>query len=534
MKNKFHAISMCTLMAAFATSSWAACPTELGFVEGDGEELGDLGVCYYDIPETGGLKTLPIPADLKTFKLRYRDGSAAFSDTINIHCTPQALATTVSVTGAWAELNAGSLSIRNRINAAALGVDNKTVTTTLEEYQSEIDMYNCTGYCSGESFAENTKKITGFNALSIVFNSTAKDEQINSFELTVNQEPYDFGPLQVYNVKGLDKDKIGNLISDLNKALESPFVSFVMTSAEITMVRNEVLPLLTSFSAVLAADKANVALIEGDPKPENTYDLYGLSSSIAVDSVYFNRTFVKGTNNASTIALPFGIATDNIKGAYEILKFSRVADNTLYMKAAYCSNDNKNTYCPAKNEELKAYKPYLVRLDKATTLEFSGATTLVKTPAKTEFDVSNGNWAFRGVFEKKIWGSSTDDPELAGCSGGCAYGYAAEGTYQGQFVRVGEGAWIKPFRAYLVNTSVSKLAPANASYVLRPPVNTPDELNIVIEGDNNETTVIGKFNTRTGEMRMNSMKHTYDLKGRRVNGTNNARGAYYGKKVLMK
>lgn len=59
-------------------------------------------------------------------------------------------------------------------------------------------------------------------------------------------------------------------------------------------------------------------------------------------------------------------------------------------------------------------------------------------------------------------------------------------------------------------------------------------MNIVIEGDNNETTVIGKFNTRTGEMRMNSMKHTYDLKGRRVNGTNNARGAYYGKKVLMK
>ncbi|MBR6853877.1 MAG: hypothetical protein IKN03_00520, partial [Fibrobacter sp.] len=65
-------------------------------------------------------------------------------------------------------------------------------------------------------------------------------------------------------------------------------------------------------------------------------------------------------------------------------------------------------------------------------------------------------------------------------------------------------------------------------------VNTPDELDIAVEGDNNQTTVIGKFNTRTGEMRMNSMKHTYDLKGRRVNGTNNARGAYYGKKVLMK
>lgn len=539
MKNKFHAISMCSLMAAFATSSWATCPTELGFVEGDGEELGDLGVCYYDIPETGGLKTLPIPADLKTFKLRYRDGSAAFLDTINIHCTPQALATTVSVTGAWAQLEKGSLSIRNRINAVALGVDNSTVTQILEKYQSELDLYNCTDdYCSASSFAKDTKKVTGFNALSIVFSSTSDGEQINSFELTVNQEPYDFGPMQVYNVKGLDKDKVNELISNINNMLPLAVALNQITSDESAKIKQEVLPLLTSFSAVLAADKANVALIEGDPKPENTYDLYGLSSSIAVDSVYFDRKFTaNGKDAASTIALPFGIATNNIKGALEILEFSRVANNTLYMKVVYCSTDNDAGYCPAKNGKdngsLEAYKPYLVRLNSgASTLEFSGATTLVKTPAKTEFDASNGDWAFRGMFEKKTW--NENDPELTGCNGGCAYGYAAEGENLGKFVRVGEGASIVPFRAYLVNTSASMLAPANASYVLRPTVNTPDELDIAVEGDNNQTTVIGKFNTRTGEMRMNSMKHTYDLKGRRVNGTNNARGAYYGKKVLMK
>lgn len=113
------------------------------------------------------------------------------------------------------------------------------------------------------------------------------------------------------------------------------------------------------------------------------------------------------------------------------------------------------------------------------------------------------------------------------------YGYAAEGDYEGQFVKAGKGAYILPFRGFLIYLSPLKIAPANSSYALRPNV-LPDEMNIVIEGDNNETTVIGKFNTRTGEMRMNSMKHTYDLKGRRVNGTNNARGAYYGKKVLMK
>lgn len=523
MKNKFHAISMCTLMAAFATSSWAACPEDDNW-EADGDD------CYYHMPEDNGSTTLTIPADLKTFRVIMQDGKGSFNHVLNIHCEPQALATTVSVTGAWAQLAAGSLSIRNRINVQAMGAD-ADAAAFLEDYQSAIDMYNCTGSCDESSFAKDTKKVTGFNALSIVFNSTSDGEQINAFELTVNQEPYDFGPMQVYNVKGLDKTKIDNLNNLVKFAVAMPTLSGL--DAATIAVLAEVQPLLDRFSAVLAADKANVAWIEGDPKPEKTYDLYGLSSSIAVDSVYFNRTFVKGTNNASTIALPFGIATDNIKGAYEILKFSRVANNTLYMKAAYCSNENNADYCPAENEELEAYKPYLVRLKDATTLEFSGKTTLVATPAKT-VDVSNGGWAFRAVFAKKTWGSSETDPELKGCNGGCAYGYAAEGGNQGKFVRVGEDAWIVPFRAYLVNTSASKLAPANASYVLLPTVNTPDELDIAVESDNNQTTVIGKFNTRTGEMRMNSMKQTYDLKGRRVNGTNNARGAYYGKKVLMK
>jgi hypothetical protein len=129
------------------------------------------------------------------------------------------------------------------------------------------------------------------------------------------------------------------------------------------------------------------------------------------------------------------------------------------------------------------------------------------------------------VFEKIAWNDEAPDN---------VYGYAAEGDYEGQFVKAGKGAYILPFRGMLTKSSASGVAPANSSYALRQDV-LPDEMNIVVEGDNNETTVIGKFNTRTGEMNfINNMKHTYDLKGRRVNGTNNARGAYYGKKVLMK
>jgi hypothetical protein len=68
----------------------------------------------------------------------------------------------------------------------------------------------------------------------------------------------------------------------------------------------------------------------------------------------------------------------------------------------------------------------------------------------------------------------------------------------------------------------------------------PELMSIIVDdGDANDgaehTTVIGQFNTRTGEIKMmNYDRGKFDLKGRRVNGTNNARGAYYGKKVLKK
>ena len=54
-----------------------------------------------------------------------------------------------------------------------------------------------------------------------------------------------------------------------------------------------------------------------------------------------------------------------------------------------------------------------------------------------------------------------------------------------------------------------------------------------IDGSGEGTTVVakGRWNTRTGEFKM---LRTYDVKGRKLNGTPKTRGAYYGKKVLKK
>lgn len=503
MKNKFHAISMCSLMAAFATSSWAAsnCPTGDGWSEVN-------GVCYYDIQD--GEQTPTIPSSLKSFKLRYKGDVDIDYATVHLD-NPKGTQYTYSVSGSAQLEEGGYLIISNRLNLAAYAGSLAGLLSMvgLQTAYTEDEMSSC--YVKNCNIA----KETGFNALTVEFGEGIEGIG-QSFELTVTQEQFDFTSLEVYHTKGVTPSTVQEIATKAGSFLPSDFP-------------------LDKIKAAINAGYESLALLHGNGENDK---LTSIPADIDVDYVYLDRTFTaNGKEAASTIALPFGIATDNIEGALEILEFSRVANNTLYMKVVYCSTDNDAGYCPAKNGKdngsLEAYKPYLVRLNSgASTLEFSGATTLVKTPAKTEFDASNGDWAFRGMFEKKTW--NENDPELTGCNGGCAYGYAAEGENLGKFVRVGEGASIVPFRAYLVNTSASMLAPANASYVLRPTVNTPDELDIAVEGDNNQTTVIGKFNTRTGEMRMNSMKHTYDLKGRRVNGTNNARGAYYGKKVLMK
>ena len=63
----------------------------------------------------------------------------------------------------------------------------------------------------------------------------------------------------------------------------------------------------------------------------------------------------------------------------------------------------------------------------------------------------------------------------------------------------------------------------------------PDRMDVVIidneENGDEHTTVIGQFNTRTGEFKT---QRNYDLKGRNTQGKTKAKGMYYGKKVLNK
>ena len=189
-------------------------------------------------------------------------------------------------------------------------------------------------------------------------------------------------------------------------------------------------------------------------------------------------------------------------------------------------------------------------LTDSKTLTFDGSVNFVDNlTAEKEITDNGGNandlyideigdWTFKSAFSYKKW--KAGDDEL-----GLAYGFSAQSGDDigvGEFVKVGENAYINPFRSYLLKKAGAKgvrssVASNKASIST---MSLPEVIDVEIEededgGDEPKTTVIGKFNTRTGEFTSTASgaaARTFDVKGRNA-GTkaNKARGAYYRKKA---
>ena len=279
-------------------------------------------------------------------------------------------------------------------------------------------------------------------------------------------------------------------------------------------------------------------------------DAVAFDEEITVESVVFNRTFPK--NTYSTIVLPFNVNTKNVSGLDAVLRYNGIGKDkngkdAIKMKVVWATDkwvkdnqikDKEGLLIHYTSANIEANTPYLIQMGDASFKVKGGVTIVPTAEAVTKFD--EWEWEFRGTWEYKKW--ETGDKEL-----GYAYGFAASASDDdkiqvGDFVRVGVGAWIRPMRAYLVSNNIPVQAiRANGNYVIRPSIarqELPELMSVIIGGDDGseeQTTVIGHFNTRTGEFKMNNAatKRMFDVKGRNViNKANKARGAYYGKKVL--
>lgn len=279
----------------------------------------------------------------------------------------------------------------------------------------------------------------------------------------------------------------------------------------------------------------NTLIINGDYNGLNTIEEslldidFGGVTSRSFDNVTFNRTFP--LNKYSTFMLPFEVDKSKLGGVGTLLRYNGITEDngkvTIQMSRSV-------------GERLSAYTPYMVLMNNPT-LTVQGPVTLSKivsaTPVSSDECIANSSgtycaWKMYGSQAYKKW--TADDLDRV-----TVYGFAAEeksNAYIGKFVKVGAGASIRAFRGFLANGDGSAPAQGRARYN-KPVLSSieqselPTEIDIVIVENDEQTTVIGKMNTRSGEIMMN---RDFDLKGRRVGNNKAAHGAYYGKKILKK
>ena len=253
------------------------------------------------------------------------------------------------------------------------------------------------------------------------------------------------------------------------------------------------------------------AVINGAYEGADEVEITG--EGITVNSVTLEREFNK--NKISTLYVPFEIAANKVEGA-SVYKFKTVVKN---------EDDGRWKFKVTTTETVKPNTPYVV-LPETTQVSFNITGTVTLNTTTTGEEASNGQWDFVGTYSYISFVLDKDNPVYLFANQEC------DGAKLGEFVKIAEGAFINPLRAYLVYHKSAAL-PKSAGGNLGSNILLPDELDIEVENENGIVVQTGKLNTVTGEVRMDRW---FDLKGRRLNSRPSTKGTYYknGKKVIIK
>lgn len=252
-----------------------------------------------------------------------------------------------------------------------------------------------------------------------------------------------------------------------------------------------------------------------------------IPSAVNVDAIVYDRVFT--ANKAGTIVLPFSLPAGAMTNAkFYYLKNVLQVEGYCKWKATFRNINLINVTLPAANT------PYAVIVPE-TELKFNlnggQATFQTGTIAEQVETEGSENWIFKGTYQYKLWGAN--DPDV-----GLAYALAAEDgpNYSaGQYVKVGNGAYAVPMRAYVRKVSSSvELAPLGRP-LAQGEVSSIESLPEVIDAEfvdeNEKTTAIGRLNTVTGAIKIDRW---FDLKGRSTNHKPTTKGAFFNKKGIAK
>jgi hypothetical protein len=252
----------------------------------------------------------------------------------------------------------------------------------------------------------------------------------------------------------------------------------------------------------------------GDEPNLDEADAVEISSDIAVNSVTLNRTFNAG--KIATLYVPFETDAENVVGT-EVYKFKTVVKS---------EEDGRWKFKVSTATKVMPNTPYVI-IPEGTQVTFNiSAPVTLNTTTAGEATAAN-NWQFVGAYQYEKFTLDNNNPIYLFAD------QARDGAKLGEFVKIAEGAFINPMRAYLIYHKNTNVAAKSASGNLGSNILLPDELDIEIENENGIVVQTGKLNTVTGEVRMDRW---FDLKGRKLNSRPSAKGTYYknGKKVIIK
>ena len=268
----------------------------------------------------------------------------------------------------------------------------------------------------------------------------------------------------------------------------------------------------TKYGALTVKEKGSVktAVIDG---AYTDSDVVEITEDVKVDGVTLNRTFNAG--KVATLYVPFEIDAAKVNGA-AVYKFKTVVKN---------EGDGRWKFKVSTAETVKPNIPYVI-LPTGTqvTFDITDPVTL-NTTTEGEATAAN-NWEFVGAYQYEKFTINSDNPIYVFAD------KAQDGAKLGEFVKIAEGAFINPMRAYLVyhkSEGMQKSARGNFGSGIA----LPEELDIEIENENGIVVQTGSLNTVSGDVRMDRW---FDLKGRRLNSRPTAKGTYYknGKRVVIK
>ena len=231
-----------------------------------------------------------------------------------------------------------------------------------------------------------------------------------------------------------------------------------------------------------------------------------------VADVTLSRTFPAGKKQ--TVCLPFDPSALLSLGT--VWAFTGISEDKAVMTQ--------------QTGSLVANTPYIFEATtEVTSTTFSEVAISVGSDPKTD----NGALVFHGTYAQKTW-------EADAAVAANIYGFMLadnDGQQVGQFVKARRRTILRPFSCWLEKTTDGALSGtqnAAARGLTRGIDGEPDVIGIIWRSATGETTGIGSFNLRTGEI-IDGSDEWYSLDGRRLSGKPSTKGLYIhnGRKVVL-